>query len=34
VGNFIFLALNLLGGFAILVINEIPLTIGICGEIS
>lgn len=29
VGNFIFLALNLLGGFAILVINEIPLTIGI-----
>ena len=27
VGNFIFLALNLLGGFAILVINEIPLTI-------
>lgn len=26
VGNFIFLALNLLGGFAILVINEIPLT--------
>lgn len=28
VGNFIFLALNLLGGFAILVINEIPLTIG------
>lgn len=30
VGNFIFLALNLLGGFAILVINEIPLTIGIC----
>lgn len=24
VGNFIFLALNLLGGFAILVINEIP----------
>ena len=31
VGNFIFLALNLLGGFAILVINEIPLTIGIYG---
>ena len=29
VGNFIFLALNLLGGFAILVINGIPLTIGI-----
>ena len=25
VGNFIFLALNLLGGFTILVINEIPL---------
>ena len=29
VSNFIFLALNLLGGFAILVINEISLTIGI-----
>ncbi|MCR1919395.1 lantibiotic immunity ABC transporter MutE/EpiE family permease subunit [Frisingicoccus caecimuris] len=29
VGNFIFMALNLLGGFAILVINQIPLTIGV-----
>lgn len=29
VGNLIFLLLNLLGGFAILTINKIPLTIGV-----
>ena len=34
VGNFIFLALNLLGGFAILVINEIPLCLWLSKKVG